>query len=62
MTEFEKELRVMLTEKENDLLDRVVGKSPHRHGCIASLVASRLRWLEETGMMDAIYPELEKES
>ena len=57
MSEFEKELRYMLTDKEIALLERVLKTNKSRDGSIASLVASQLRLLEENGTMDYLYPE-----
>ena len=55
MTEFEKELRRMLTEKENDLLDRALEGRKHRDGCIADMMASYLRRIAADGTMDLLY-------
>ena len=56
MTEFEKELRMMLTKTELALLDRCLAVGSSRDGMIASLVARQLRRMNETGEMD-FYPE-----
>jgi len=61
MTQYEKDTLAMMTPKEQELLLRVLAKSPAREGGIVSLVAERLRDMVNGGLMDRLYPELPKE-
>jgi hypothetical protein len=61
MTQYEKDTLAMMTPKEQELLLRVLAKSPAREGGIVSLVAERLRDMVNSGLMDSLYPELPKE-
>ena len=61
MTQYEKDTLAMMTPKEQELLLRVLAKSPAREGGIVSLVAERLRDMVNSGLMDSFYPELPKE-
>ena len=57
MTDFENTLRLMLSTKELELLDRVLNSSPARDGRIASLVAEALRAQEQSGLLDILHGE-----
>ena len=57
MTDFENTLRLMLSTKELELLDRVLNSSPARDGGIASLVAYALRAQEQSGLLDILHGE-----
>lgn len=54
MTNFEQELRMMLTDSEVALLERYLGSSKWRDGAIASLVARKLREYNDNGMIDIL--------
>lgn len=51
MTKFEAEVRAMLTDKENEMLDRCLSQTSARDGMIATLVARSLRQMDKNGLL-----------